>query len=324
LRASIYSKQGKRNEGIADYGRILSKSPDEPEIYGLRANLFRSLNQANRALDDYEQQTRLDPHNAEAWLHLAGMYLVANRLDAAGKAVDRAIELAPDTVSAYQLRARVDKENADWKGELMDIDRMLILEPNNNWAKSYRPDVLLRIAQSAAPVWGDDTYAVYSAVLLHPVWDHADSDTLLLIAESTGATYGGMDPGKCIEAPAAYQKQVDQALADYAARKSLKVQLRPDFRITRPYKLLSDADTQQFVNFRFRGAAPDPKLARLFSETPDLIRLSQVFFDQNHTLAMVLVSNYCGGLCGGEKWRILIKRKGVWVDQDWARCMTIS
>ncbi len=66
-------------------------------------------------------------------------------------------------------------------------------------------------------------------------------------------------------------------------------------------------------------------MAALWSrQTPDLPILSQVFFDNSHTLALVLISNYCGGLCSGEKWHVLLKRNEPWVAQDWTRCMTIS
>lgn len=110
------------------------------------------------------------------------------------------------------------------------------------------------------------------------------------------------------------------------------MKLRPDFLIPRSYRLLNEEESTQLVNSRFHGPgapddkskAPSPKLARLFSQTPDLIRLSPVFFDTKHTLAVVLLSNYCGGLCGGERWHTLVKRGNVWLDQDWTRCSTIS
>jgi hypothetical protein len=133
-----------------------------------------------------------------------------------------------------------------------------------------------------------------------------------------------MDPTNCIHAPAEYERALDQIFASYKARKARKARLQPRFRITRPYKLLNDAESKQFGEFRFRGKEPDPTLAALFRRTPDLIRLSQVFFSEDHTVAMVLVSNYCGGLCGGEKWRILVKRNGAWIDEDWVGCMTMS
>jgi hypothetical protein len=78
------------------------------------------------------------------------------------------------------------------------------------------------------------------------------------------------------------------------------------------------------VNFRFRGTAPDPSLTKIFTQTPDLIRLSPVFFSKDHTLAMVLVSNYCGSLCGGERWHVLIRRNDAWTGENWVVCSTIS
>ncbi len=245
------------------------------------------------------------------------------------KALDRAIELSPCSVAAYQLRARVAKERGDWQSELRDIDRMLMLEPSNQWAKTYKPDVLLRLAPDTSPVRGDETYAVYSAVLAHPVWDHADADSLLLIAEQTGATYGGMDPANCVKPPPEYQKMLDEAPAEYKARKSNKARFQARFHILRPYRLLNDEECSGFTDFRFRGKEPSAELGAIFRQTPDRIRLSQFFFSQvfcskDQMLALVLVSNYCGGLCGGEKWRVLIKRSGAWVDEDWIRCFTVS
>lgn len=324
LRARIYSRQGKNKEAIADCTTILSKSPEDAEIYALRAQAFLAINQQSRALDDYRREANLDSRNPEVWLHLSSMYLSARNLELAQKAVDHAIELSPERVEAYQIRAQIEKERGDWKAELADMDRMLLLEPTNSWAKAYRPDVVMRIGQPKSGGSPDDTYAVYSTVLLHPIWNHVDDDSLLLIAEETGATYGGMDPAECIKAPLAYQKRLDQILASYQATKSRKVRLEPRFRITRRYKLLNHTESQQFGDFRFRGKQPPPGLAALFHQTPDLIRLSPVFFSDDHTMAIVLVSNYCGGLCGGEKWRILVKRNGAWIDEDWTACTTIS
>jgi tetratricopeptide (TPR) repeat protein len=275
-------------------------------------------------LNDYLRAVDVDSGTLAARLKLVQERLSAGDVQAAQAAADRAVEMKPDDAGAYRTRAQVEKERGDWTAELADIDRMLIVDPTNAWARTYRPDVVLRIAQVASPPDADNTYAVYAAVLAHPVWDHDDDDPLLLIAEDSGATYGGMDPNKCIEAPEKYQQQMKEVLADYAERKAAKVKLQSRLRITRPFRLLTSAECDQFVDWRFRGKKPSPELAALFAQTPDLIRLSQVFFDRDHTLAMVLVSNYCGGLCGGELWHILVKRNGSWVDENWTRCRTIS
>lgn len=183
---------------------------------------------------------------------------------------------------------------------------VVILETSNNRAKTARYDLLWRVVQPDTPGVKDDEYAVYSTVLPHPIWNRPDDDRLLLIAESTGKTYYGMDPGECIHASPPYEKQLAEVLADYHARQGTEQHLEPRFRIKRPYKLLTDDEAQQFVKARAEHEAPrDPALAKLFVETPDLIRISQVFFDKKRTVALVLVSNYCGGLCGGEIWHAL-------------------
>jgi cytochrome c biogenesis protein CcmG, thiol:disulfide interchange protein DsbE len=324
LRARIYAERGKFKEATADLTQVLAEDHKDPEVFAERARLFEQQGQPDRAISDWKHQLDLEPQNAETWVRLGAAYLQTRQLEPAQKALDRAIELSPDNVAAYQARARLEKQRGDWQSELQDLHRMLTLDPGNKWAKTYKPDVILRLAASSSPLAKDDVYAVYSAVLAHPVWDHVDDDSLLLISEETGATYGGMEPANCIQPPAEYRTAFDEVLSDYAARKDAKARLEPRFYISRPYRLLNSEEGGQSTQSRFQGKEPGPELAALFRQTPDLFRLSQVFFNHDHTLAMVLVSNYCGGLCGGEKWRVLVKRNGAWVDEDWTTCETIS
>lgn len=187
---------------------------------------------------------------------------------------------------------------------------------------------VLSLAQHQAPVQeqiADDAYAVYSTVLRHPVWDHLDNDRILLIEDTTGETYGGTgEPAQCIHAPAAEQKRLEELLADYAAHKSETWKLAPRFTISRTYRMLTKAEADEFSNFRFRGKKPSGANAKLFRQSEDLIRLGRVFFNSDRTLALVMVSNYCGGLCGGQDWRVLEKRQGAWVTLPWNQCMTVS
>jgi hypothetical protein len=122
---------------------------------------------------------------------------------------------------------------------------------------------------------------------------------------------------------------MDEVLAAYSAHHSETIQLRPAFHILRPYKLVTDAEARLFQTSRIgdkrvSNPTPTPALTRLFAQASDIIRLGPVFFNHQRTLAIVSVSNWCGGLCGGQAWRIFIKRDHVWIEQSWSRCTLVS
>jgi len=61
-----------------------------------------------------------------------------------------------------------------------------------------------------------------------------------------------------------------------------------------------------------------------FEEATDLIRLSNVGFICDRSLAILVVANYCGTLCGGEKWHTFKCKGNEWVEQQLDGCFVIS
>ena len=51
---------------------------------------------------------------------------------------------------------------------------------------------------------------------------------------------------------------------------------------------------------------------------------SEVFFNPNHTLALVDQGMWCGGLCGNATWVALERKGSQWVQLPWVRVFTIS
>ncbi len=160
---------------------MLKTDPDI--LWRARPTNSEQLQKPERAIADFvQQQLKWEPLNAETWRRLGASYLQTRQFGLAQKAVQRAIDLSPDNVASYQLDALLAKERGNWQDELHDLDRMLVLDPNNQWAKAYKPVVVLRLAAVGSPLRSEDTYSVYSSVLAHPVFDHADNDSILLIA----------------------------------------------------------------------------------------------------------------------------------------------
>jgi hypothetical protein len=170
-----------------------------------------------------------------------------------------------------------------------------------------------------------EEYDIYSGVLAHPTFSHPGENRIYLIADTTGLTYSVQDPRTCIQVPAAYQRQFQEVLADYDRRKNERNRLTRAFHLEKPYELLSEEDAREFVRERFYGNRSGETGRARFAQAIDLVRLSNVYFSRDRTLALTAMSSYCGGLCGLQAWRIFEKTgQGKWIERKWTTCLTIS
>ena len=179
------------------------------------------------------------------------------------------------------------------------------------------------VAQELPPDRITDTYSVYEAALHNPlVGDHTGEPKVYFIADRTGQTYGVADPDKCIDAPEADRQTLEQAVNDFQAQSGNVYRIVNRFNLNgRKVRLLNETEEKRLENWLFSGKdRPEPSLA----DATDIIRLSRVGFSSDRTLAIVIVSNYCGGLCGSERWRVFKRNKDGWVEQQWNKCLILS
>ena len=167
----------------------------------------------------------------------------------------------------------------------------------------------------------EDTYALYGQVLRAPIWDHKDDGGKLFIANHTGQTYNIDSSRNCIKAPGAFEQRLNQALDDFARNKQNSYKIENRLPLERPYQLITKAQEEQLGMKFFRGEKPADRSLGLAT---DIVRVSAVGFSADRSLAILVVSNYCGGLCGGEKWHILKRTEKGWVEQKWSSCIVIS
>ncbi len=166
-----------------------------------------------------------------------------------------------------------------------------------------------------------DTYSVYEAALANPIWDHSDNHRPYFIASATGQTYGVEGPEQCVSAPESEQQRFREAVQDYNGQKGKVFRVEDRFTLDRPFRLINEDQQRQISDKLFRGTPPkDPSL----KDATDIITVGNVAFSKDRSLAMVVISNYCGGLCGGEKWRIFKRGAKGWVEKNWGRCSIIS
>ena len=158
--------------------------------------------------------------------------------------------------------------------------------------------------RAAEPKSLTETYEIYSALLSDPSVSHSDRNSKYVIADRTLVSKQMADTPDtpCLRTPQLSPENLAQIMSDFRRHKDVRVPLQRIFSLSKPYVLLSP---QQIVEFEKRPSPPpaaDPD-----SGAQDLIRLSNVFFNQSRTVAMVYVSARCGGLCGEWGWRVLQK-----------------
>lgn len=197
---------------------------------------------------------------------------------------------------------------------------------------SGQPGGTPRFAQPM-PMPGDraeDSYTIYSQLLKSgPVeWRDATRRQWLIedttnaipldVACHSKADLMGMNPHDAVKAPDDRQTEWNEVLADYDRHCHDVIQLDlQSFRTELPVRLLNAEDKRSF--------AKDPrKPPAEFADGAGLHQFTQVFFNANHTLALVEQGMWCGSLCGNWTWVVLERREGRWEVLPWVHTIMMS
>ena len=181
----------------------------------------------------------------------------------------------------------------------------------------------------------EDVQAVYTAVI-------KSSDLTYLISSKAEVPASGairsMSLESCVVLPQDYASGWTEILA--AFRASSGNELFPaDLKLTRPYKLLTAEEVQEFRDDRMQafrvarnnqpsrtevilGGTSNPK----FAGAKELLAFSPVYFNQNRTLAVTFVSSYSSPLSGSWHWTVVEKSPdGRWQERpQWVRCQAVA
>lgn len=141
-RALAHAARHDRMAAVAELGRALALTPDDPRTLGLRGEFLRAVGLLTEAAADLERATALDPADAYAWASLGATRLALRHPEGARTALDRALALKPDYGWALVRRARVARELGDPEGRLSALDRAVAADPDSAWAHCERGDAL--------------------------------------------------------------------------------------------------------------------------------------------------------------------------------------
>ena len=182
------------------------------------------------------------------------------------------------------------------------------------------PVLLARGDSSALPMPEEravNSYAIYAVLIpgepfksLPPeqAQQWAIADVTVSIADMNPA----VPPDGQLVAPPDNVNGFREALRDYQARRYQHVQLTRQFQLDRGYDLFT---SNQVNEIRRAKAAVDAgsDLKDKYSAYPGVTFLSQVFFNDAQTAALVYMNNWCTNLCAAGEWVYLEKHGGTWV-----------
>ena len=164
-----------------------------------------------------------------------------------------------------------------------------------------------------------DSYAIYSLLMPGAPFDSmsagqiqkwAIADTTISISDMNPV----IPPEGQLQAPKEHPKRFHEAVRDYDARKNHRIQLTNQFNLSQPYDLM---DAGQVAELRRAKTAVDPgNLQDKYSGYPGITFFSQVYFNSEHTAALVYMNNWCANLCQQGQWIYLEKHSGNWVKRS--------
>ena len=175
-----------------------------------------------------------------------------------------------------------------------------------------------------------ESYAIYSQLLEAGRIDYGDQKRRSWLVQGTTLAIPidwackpsapqfdfGMTPHYAVQVPVGRLSQWSEILADYDRHCHDVIRLAPEgFTTESPIHLLHTEDGQRFGQNAMRGELASSGSLHIYSE---------VFFNGDHTLALVEQGTVCGPLCGYWSWVVLERRYGHWKKLPWESNITVA
>ena len=105
--------EGDEESAIAQYRKILEMAPSQEQFRLDIAMLLGRLKNYEQELQELEIALRIFPDNPECYIGLGAGHLGLNQIPEASKALDQALELAPEHPEAWYHKARLEARKGD-------------------------------------------------------------------------------------------------------------------------------------------------------------------------------------------------------------------
>jgi tetratricopeptide (TPR) repeat protein len=139
LRASLYKDMENYDRAIADYNQALKLNPDaSSSTYVARGLAYANKGDYDRAIADYNQAIRLDPDKASAYNNRGTEYYDKGDYDRAIADYTQAIRLDPDNAITYNNRGNAYKNKGDYDRAITDYTQAIRIDPDDAEAYNNR------------------------------------------------------------------------------------------------------------------------------------------------------------------------------------------
>jgi hypothetical protein len=164
----------------------------------------------------------------------------------------------------------------------------------------------------------DDSYAIYA--LLMPGQPFAglpaEQNRRWAIAQITVNEQDrnpAIPPQGQLKPPPENPRGFTDAVGDYEANKNARVRLEQNgLHINHAFSLLSPSEVDSLRDAR-SGAQSTSQAQTQWAGVPGVTYFSEVYFNKDHTSALVYMNDWCAHLCAAGTWVYLEKHRGQWV-----------
>ncbi len=147
LRGDCYKSAGDFERAIADYTELLARLPHNSSGYLVRAECNYLRAERQQALADVNRALDCDPLNASAWALRAAMLWDLGATDQALADYEAAIRANPRSADGYVVRARRYAMKGRWAEALADSEAALRCDPHDPQARLMRGMMRRQLAE---------------------------------------------------------------------------------------------------------------------------------------------------------------------------------
>jgi tetratricopeptide (TPR) repeat protein len=174
--ARIYQVQGKMEQAIAEYEKVIAASPDEVWLRLHLAEIYDAQGETEKALAQYQQTIELEPDNTEAYSRLRELYKKSAELYSTESGSDEAIALLrevssrnPEAIWPHLELGHLYREEGKLEEAIAEYRKVIELEPDNADGYAYLSDAYKADGRM------EEAVGVYErAMAAHPdrAWPH--------------------------------------------------------------------------------------------------------------------------------------------------------
>ena len=138
MRAYLWGSAGNSEKAISDYGRALAMRSDNAEIFLGRAREWQAMGDVDKAIADLSTAIRLDSRCADAYVDRGYGWHAKGEFNKAIADFDEALRLRPTDADAYRLRGAAWESKGEHRKAIANLSEALRHHPEDADALARR------------------------------------------------------------------------------------------------------------------------------------------------------------------------------------------